>query len=103
MPGNDSFWDRAFSDNNYQIVSKIEEITKINNVNNWFSVRSKELIRGTKSFRITMPVIGYVGAGTRNMVHNGFPGYTPEAWMINTNGLLLHNNVKVLTNSLIKF
>ena len=50
-----------------------------------------------------MPVIGYVGAGTRNMVHNGFPGYTPEAWMINTNGLLYHNNVKVLTNSLIKF
>ena len=105
MAGNDSFWDGAFSNNyHYQIVNKISEITRIDNGNQYSPARSKKLIRGIKSFKITTPAVHvWIGVGTRDMAYNRFPGYTPEAWMIDTSGQLYHNNVHMLTNRLLNF
>ena len=50
-----------------------------------------------------MPCYGWIGIGTRNMSNVGFPGYTPEGWMINTAGSVYHNSVQVTINNLIKF
>jgi hypothetical protein len=37
------------------------------------------------------------------MRNDGFPGYTPEGWMLCTDGRVYHNRAHTATNNLIKF
>ena len=66
-------------------------------------MRSKELIAGVKTFKLTIPGYGWIGLGTPNMRNDGFPGYTTEGWMLCTDGRVIHNKGCTVHNSAINF
>lgn len=51
------------------------------------------MIHETKKFKLRIPH-GWIGLGTRHIPNIGPPHHTSEAWMIDTGGNLVHNNVE---------
>ncbi len=55
------------------------------------------------SFKLTISGYGWIGFVTKDIKNDGFPGYTPEGWMLNSHGAVKYNNGDIAKNNAINF